>query len=127
MLDRRKYRDYDKGISIVEIIIVIAIMGIILAMTVPSYLKYTEIARDKVDRSSARNIATAAHMALTDGTEIVNIDSLVSGKYLDKAPKPQKKGKKEFVITVDGEKIKVKYDGESDNLLDEKNDSNGGN
>lgn len=127
MLDRKKYRDYDKGISIVEIIIVIAIMGIILAMTVPSYLKYTEIARDKVDRSSARNIATAAQMALIDGKEIVNIESLVSGKYLDKAPKPQKKGKKEFVITVDGDKIQVKYDGESDNLLDEKNDSNGGN
>lgn len=49
----------DKGFSLVELIIVVAIMAILITVLVPQYIKYVERSRNATDMQNARAVATA--------------------------------------------------------------------
>lgn len=62
----RKERMNDKGFSLVELIIVIAIMAILLVVLAPQYLKYVERSRNSTDLQNAAEVVTALQVYASD-------------------------------------------------------------
>lgn len=62
----RKERMNDKGFSLVELIIVIAIMAILLVVLAPQYLKYVERSRNSTDLQNATEVVTALQIYAGD-------------------------------------------------------------
>ena len=114
----------NKGFSLVELIIVIAIMAILAGALAPALIKYIAKSRRSTDVSNAQTIATAVTNALSvegayddcsagqysvndDGTQLGNGDSfkkevtsqLGGSKFKPKYDKGQK-----FVITINSDK-----------------------
>lgn len=56
----------NKGFSLVELIIVIAIMAILIVVLAPQYLKYVERSRNSTDLQNARTIMTAVETYAAD-------------------------------------------------------------
>lgn len=62
----RKERMNDKGFSLVELIIVIAIMAILIVVLAPQYLKYVERSRNSTDLQNAVSLRTAVETFAAD-------------------------------------------------------------
>ncbi len=63
----------NKGFSLVELIIVIAIMAVLMAVLAPQLIKYVEKSRIQSDESAAAEILNVVKIALTDETIYTNI------------------------------------------------------
>ena len=63
---RRDFRNADWGFSLVELIIVIAIMAILVAVLAPQFLKYVKQSRKTVDINNADEIAKVLNVAMVD-------------------------------------------------------------
>lgn len=57
----------NKGFSLVELIIVIAIMAVLVGVLAPQYLKHVQRSRVSTDIQNAEEIATAINVAISDG------------------------------------------------------------
>lgn len=64
----------EKGFSLVELIIVIAIMAVLVGLLAPMYLKYVYNSKISVDLSNAQEIASEFNYAYSDG-------SIAAGTY----------------------------------------------
>ena len=62
----KKEKMNDKGFSLVELIIVIAIMSVLVAVLAPQYLKYVERSRNSTDVTNATAIVTACQVWAAD-------------------------------------------------------------
>lgn len=62
----KKEKMNDKGFSLVELIIVIAIMAVLVVVLAPQYLKYVERSRNSTDVSNATAIVTACQVWAAD-------------------------------------------------------------
>lgn len=76
-------KNNNKGFSLVELIIVIAIMVILVAVIAPQYLKFVNNSRVSADIQTASDMATAINVAIADGkavsisgTTVSNVDNL---------------------------------------------------
>lgn len=58
----------NKGFSLVELIIVIAIMAVLVGVLAPQYLKYVSNSKVSTDITNAGNLNTAFSAAIADGT-----------------------------------------------------------
>ncbi len=56
----------NKGFSLIELIIVIAIMAVLLVILLPSYLRYVERSRVATDMTNARKIVSALQIYAID-------------------------------------------------------------
>lgn len=65
----------NKGFSLVELIIVVAIMAVLMVVLAPQLLKYVEKTRLQKDNSAISEIVNAIEIACTDETIINSISS----------------------------------------------------
>lgn len=63
-----------KGFTLIEIIVVIAIIGALAAIIIPSMIGYTRDARAAVITGNARNVYNAAKMAVVEYYEEITIN-----------------------------------------------------
>ncbi len=56
----------NKGFSLVELIIVIAIMAILIAVLAPQYIKYVEKSRESADLDNWQSVLSAMQVAYAD-------------------------------------------------------------
>ncbi len=69
----------NKGFSLVELIIVIAIMAILIVVLAPQYLKYVEKSRNSTDVSNATEMVTAMQVYAAD-PDVASTDAFAGGK-----------------------------------------------
>lgn len=73
----------NKGFSLVELIIVVAILAILMAILAPQYLRYVERARLQKDNSSIGEFANAIKLAVTDEDIVQEMNGLDSSKTVE--------------------------------------------
>lgn len=60
-----------KGFTLIELVVVIAILGILMAIAVPRFTSMTQNAKVTADGATARNIAGALNVAIADGNAVI--------------------------------------------------------
>ena len=70
----------NKGFSLVELIVVIAIMAVLIGVLAPTFTKYVEQSRRSTDIQNAEAIKTAMLAALADGEITGSGTSITVGK-----------------------------------------------
>jgi type IV pilus assembly protein PilA len=85
-----------KGFTLVELIIVIAIIAILIALAIPKFGTVIENSNQKADAATAKNIATIVAQGIADGTITTTGDEEVTsstdvGKKLDGTITPKSK------------------------------------
>ena len=71
----KKFRKNNKGFTLVELIIVIAIIAILTAVAAPQYIKYVDKARWSKDQNVAASVLTTVEAAAIDANSDEKTDN----------------------------------------------------
>lgn len=69
----------NKGFSLVELIIVIAIMAVLIGVLAPQFLRYVERSREQKDATAVEELRNATEIALADEAIYQEVISLTTG------------------------------------------------
>ena len=81
MLQRLRKKD-EKGFTLIELMIVIAIIGILAAIAIPNFISYRQRSYERTAQADIKNAYTAATAYITDHTHAtINIAALTAGGF----------------------------------------------
>ncbi len=92
-----------KGFTLIELVVVIAILAILLAIAIPAYTGYRERAEEQAQAANVRMLENAAMLYLSEGKTSINWPDGSEANYVQKWPDG-------YSVTLDAEgKIVVTY------------------
>ena len=74
----KKFRKNNKGFTLVELIIVVAIIAVLSAVIAPQYIKYVEKSKIATDMDVAAAVEQAVNVLCADGTISASADPYVT-------------------------------------------------
>ena len=98
----RKERMNNKGFSLVELIIVIAIMAILAAALAPQLMKYIEKSRVSTDSTSCSSIESCVNAALADEKAYKEVAKLANDLTLTGSEKEKTIDFEFYIAEIDG-------------------------